>query len=114
MFYIDETYESSIRYDMGKLLEFDEGFRDLINSYFVSEIKNLELEGQYVVVGEEERPDLISYKIYKHTQYWEILMLYNDIIEIEEIINGSIINYPSIDSMETLYFKLKPLQRAKE
>jgi hypothetical protein len=113
MFYFDEAYESDIRYDQGKLLEYDEGFRDLVNSYFVFEIKNLELEGKYVIVGEEERPDLLSYKIYKHTQYWWIILLYNDIIEIDEIKNGLVINYPSIDSLEELYFKLKPLQRAK-
>jgi hypothetical protein len=114
MFFFNENYKSDIRYDQGKLLEFSEGFSDLITSYFISQLKNLSLYGEYVIVGEEGRPDLVSYKIYNHTQYWWILMLYNDMIELSEIRNGIKIKYPSIDSLEGLYFKLKPLQRAKE
>lgn len=110
MFYIDTAYQSNDRLDQGKLLLFQDNWYDNIPSYFMYKIKSLPIAGTLVVTNQIFRPDLISFDIYGDVQYKGWLMIYNDIIKKEDIISGRTIRYPSVASMETVYFTLTALQ----
>lgn len=81
---------------------------DILTSYFIANIKKLPKKGEYTLKGEDGRPDLISKAIYRgDSQYWWILLLYNDILDTCELITGLDIIYPSQDSIEDLFLSLR-------
>lgn len=106
-FFINLDKESSERYDMSKFMLYDVDNHDPLTSNFIRELLNLQPQGQYTVQGEDNRPDLLSYKIYGSTQYWWILLSYNNILEFDNISTGDTISYPSLGDLENLYFGLK-------
>lgn len=110
LFYINLTTDFVKRYDFSKFMNYENDQYDILNSYFITRLKKLAIFGQYVVQAQENRPELVSYTIYEDTQYWWILMLYNDLFNFEEFPAGLIINYPSLASLEELYFSLKSLE----
>lgn len=107
MYFIDDKTEYNLRYDPAKFIEFIDEAYDILNSYLFREINNLPVNGFVEVQGEEGRPDLLSYNIYKSTEYWFILLLYNNKVDVSDIKTGDKIYYPSIDSLNDLYFNLK-------
>ncbi len=111
MYYINLDLDSDARYDMAKFMEYN-GCFDILNSYFIKEVRKLPLFGEYVIQNEEMRPDLISYRIYGNTQYWWILLIYNKLTNHEELVNGVVLKYPSLEDLEDLYFKLKTLENS--
>lgn len=106
MFYINPKYISKDRYDLGKLLDWKEDNFDVLTSYFLEHFKDLPVKGVFTITVEEERPDLISYKIYDTVQYTHLIMLYNDIIDLEELKTGRLLNYFSVSDLESLYYSL--------
>jgi hypothetical protein len=113
-YYINLTDEFPVRYDTGKFLEFNQDVYDLLNSHFSNNIAALPFEGFYIIQGTEARPDLISFEIYGETMYWWILLIYNNIVNFEDLIEGYRVDYPSITDIEELYFTLNSLQREAE
>lgn len=112
MFFLDTSRDYKKRLDMGKFMEYTSSAHDILNSYLVNEIPKLSESGKYTVSVEERRLDLISYNIYGDTQYWWILMLYNSIFEISDVISGVILGFPSLNDLESLFFSLKSLEAA--
>jgi hypothetical protein len=84
-----------------------------MSSYLLKELKKLTPLGVYIVSGTEQRPDLISYTIYKDTQYWWLLMHYNSLLAIEDIIQGMQIKYFKLSDLEKIYFSLNSLAKVK-
>jgi len=112
-FYINLGYDSPVRYDEAKFMEYDTDVYDSLTSYFLDVLRKLPVHGEYVVVDEEGRPDLLSHRIYGSTQYWWILLVYNNLVSPFDVQSGMTIRYPSIDDLEALFFKLAALQRGK-
>lgn len=111
-FFIDLDNESSVRFEKAKFFSYTDN-HDPLTSYLLSELKTLPVAGFFTVAGGEEgRPDSLSFNIYADTQYWWILMAYNDLSNIQEITNGMTIKYPSLSSLEDLYFSLKTQEQA--
>jgi hypothetical protein len=98
---------------MAKFMAHSEYGYDILTSYFIKQIDNLEPFGTYEVVNEEYKPWLVSYRIYGDVQYWWILMMYNKIISHYDVKIGIEINYPSIEDIEDVYFNLKSKQMGK-
>lgn len=104
MYYIDNETQTTDKYDMAKFIEFaDDGVFDCLNSYFLYQIPLLPLIGYYTIRTEENRPDLLSYTLYGDTQYWWIIMHYNNLLKPQDLKSGVIIKYPSLSSIEQLY-----------
>jgi hypothetical protein len=110
-FFIDLNKESESRFELSKFFQWTDNF-DPLNSYLFSELKNVPVDGYFKVQGQDGRPDQISYEIYSDTQYWWVLMIYNDLQTVEEFVSGLDIKYPSISSLEDLYFSLKTNEQA--
>lgn len=110
MFYFNFDYESSERYDAAKYMEATEGTLDILTSYFINEFLDLPSVGVFQISSELYRPDLISYKIYGHVQYWWLLLLYNGLASPWEVTVGKTLAYPSLEKVEDLYFALKAKQ----
>lgn len=111
MFYIDSTIDTPKRYDMSKFIEQTGGIFDTLTSYLVKTLKTLPLFGVYVVNGSEKRPDLMSYHIYKDTQFWWLLMMYNDLLSPNDIVQGMSIRYFNLGDLEKLYLTLNSQAR---
>lgn len=114
LFYINDNIDVEDRYDPIKFYSQTDGVFNMLNSYFIAELKKLPSIGTYTCL--DERPDTVAHKVYGDTQFYWILMLYNDCYDIEDGIfsAGSTINYPSISNIERLMFTLTAKQRALE
>lgn len=112
-FYFKFDVESSERFVMEKFLEEDEDFFDLYNSNMWTSVKDLERYGEFIVTNEAQRIDLISYNIYGTTQYWWMLLEYNDIVDQFSIKTGDIIAFFKLDDLEKKYHSLQKEQHKK-
>ncbi|MFA5071267.1 MAG: hypothetical protein WC511_02740 [Candidatus Pacearchaeota archaeon] len=99
------------RYDLQKFVQMTSNVYDLLDSFFATKVKRLEVFGTTTISGEEHRPDLLSYRLYRDVNFWYILMLYNDYITPLDMKEGDTINYPRIEDLEEVYFQLNALQR---
>jgi len=115
MFYLNTAILPTIaRYDLQKFVDPTNDFVDFLTSYFVIEVSDLPVFGKYQVQGEGGKPELLSASIYNgETQYWWILMAFNGLTDENQIVEGMIINYPSVTALEGIYFKLNALQTGK-
>ena len=109
-FHIDLEKDYKLRFDLGKFLKFENDTFDPLTSSMIEKIKSIQAGGVFKVKSEETRPDQISYIIYGDTQYWWVIMLYNDILDVEDIEVGMILNYPDPDDLDSFYFSLKQLE----
>jgi len=107
MYFFNNKSDSSTKFAIENFVEFKEGTFDPINSEIMDQIKTLKEVGVTIVTTEEMRPDLISFKIYGSTQYWFLLLLYNDIIDFTDLKLGDTIRYFNIVDLEGLFFDLK-------
>lgn len=105
---------SNNRYDMSKFMQFDTDSYNILDSYLCSQVKKLPYSGALAVTTQVNRPDLISYDIYGHTQYWWLLMLYNDYTSPYDLTSGALVKYPNLNSIENLYFTLSTKQKTKD
>ena len=113
MFYIDNEIQVETRFDPMKFMNFNGDNIDSLDSYLVTNIHKLASVGTFTVTNEEQRPDLVSYKIYNDTQYWWILMLYNKILDISEFKAGMELVYPDKANFETLYQNASLLRKTQ-
>ena len=117
MFFIDTSYESSERMDLGKLCPFISNYYDVLPSYMLFKLKSLPIKGVTLVstsnVSEEFRPDLISYRLYGDIKYKCLLMEYNSLISHLDVKIGTEIKYPSLADMDDLYYSLTQLVSQK-
>ena len=104
---------SNERYDMGRFMSYESEGYDIVTSYFVKQVPLLPEGGRYVIIGEEGRPDLLSWNIYGDVQYWWILMIYNGILDLCSLPSGLVIKYPSLNSIEELFLQLRSKEVAK-
>lgn len=112
MFYIDINKQTDKRYAPEKLMRFDKsGVYDILDSHFMTELVKLPMAGTYVVVDDEARPDVIAYRLLGSTEYWWVLMLYNNLIMPSQLVAGSTIKYPAMDKLETMYGRLSAQER---
>ena len=109
-FYVDLSADSDHRYDMRRLIKFDDDAYDESTSFFLHSLRELSSVGTYTIAV-EQRPDIYSRDIYGSTDYWQIILYYNDIVFLGELSVGTRLEYPSLSDMETLYFRLKSLSR---
>ena len=105
-YFINPDVESPVRFDMQRFMEFTDNL-DPLTSSFLEDIRALDPAGFFVIGGEEYRPDVISTKIYGSTQYWWVVMIYNDLTDVNKLISGVSIKYPAQADLEDLYFALK-------
>lgn len=85
---------------------------DWLSSYFIDRVKMIPIFGEIEVQGEGGKPDLLSYHIYGKTQYWWIILVYNNLLNVEDLKEGMLIKYPSTSQLEELYFQLMSQQTA--
>lgn len=111
LFYLDTSINSSERFDMASFMAYTDNY-DPLTSQFLALLNAIPVSGRYSVSFEISRPDLISFSIYGDTQYWWILLMYNNIISVEDISVGDILLFPSLNDLESLYFSLRTKERA--
>ena len=77
-----ENIETEQKWDMIKFLQFNVDNCDPLNSFTYTFIKDLPEEGTRIIRRSTHRPDTLSYILYGSTQYWWLIMLYNNIMEV--------------------------------
>jgi hypothetical protein len=111
LFYLNPNLSSPDRFDPGAFMAYTDNY-DPLTSQFLKLLPTLAVAGKWTVTTEISRPDLIANEVYGDTQYWWILMFFNDIILIEDLVINTVVNYPSLSDLETLYFSLRTQERA--
>jgi len=110
MYYINLNKDAEPRFDLDKFMEFIEGDYDVLSSYFLYALRDLPAQGVIKITERPFRPELIPWKTYNSTAAWEVLMFYNNVFDcIEDLQLGTELSYPSLQSLEQLYFRLKAL-----
>ena len=109
LFFINLDKDFTERYELERFMEYSDNY-DILTSAILIEIRNISPTGRFIVSGQDGRPDLISYEIYKDVQYWWIILLYNELSSISELITGMELKYPSQSDLEQYYFSLKSRQ----
>jgi hypothetical protein len=107
LYSINLDKEFNTRFDLGKFMRFEDDCFDPLTSTMIEEIEALEQEGITKIRVEENRPDLLSYRLYGDTQYWWVIMFYNRIYDWEDVTIGSFIKYPSLSALDLKYFTLR-------
>lgn len=103
-FFLDKDYEYNNRFDLERFLNFTNQYFDILNSPMLDTLKTFTILGQYTIREFPFRPDVLSYNIYKDTQYWPYLLLFNGISNVMDLTLGTIINFFSLSELEkTLY-----------
>lgn len=113
MFYLNNDLNTITRYDFVKFIEFNKDNLDPLTSYFLYELKNIPYTEELTIISEDKRPDLLSYNLYGTTQYWWIIMLYNNILSINDLVPGLRIKKPSLSAIESFYVNASILQKTK-
>lgn len=105
MYYINNDIITTEKFDMIKFMELGEDMvADSLSSYVLYQIPYLPIYGYYTITTQcEKRPDYLSYILYGDTQYWWILMWYNNILSPTDLKAGTKIKYPGIGAIEQLY-----------
>lgn len=114
MYYINEKIESSDRYNFRKFCEFNAGIYDDFSSYFIEQLKKLPISGYYTISTSQFRPDVYSRDIYGSTSFWRVILSYNNIVNLNQLTLGTILVFPDISDMESLYFQLKTLKEVRK
>jgi hypothetical protein len=114
MYYINLSKKTKERYDIARFCSVENNILDVLSSYFLGRLNSLRVTGYYRISIDAKRPDLISYKIYGDVQYWWLVMHFNNILDPNELVVGLTLKYPSLASVEDLYFSLKSLEKANE
>lgn len=98
------------RYDISNFISrtAEGNYFDIVDSEFLNHLKSLKNLRVFVVTSQANRPDLLSEAIYGAGvhQLWWIIMYVNNLRLPTDIKTGMTINYPTIDQLETIYFKL--------
>lgn len=106
-FFLDQQF-SGPSVDMARFLEFDSESFDPLTSYFLLRLPYLESGGTIEVQAQwERRPDLVSYHIYGTTQWWWIILMYNDLTTNEEVKAGDRLDYPTTSAIDTYLISAK-------
>ena len=113
MFFINLSVKSDERFDLAKFLSFEDNRFDPLDSFFLREIPKLTSRGQYAVQNEVQRPDLVSFRFYNTTEYWWIIMTFNDLLSVTELTAGKVLDIPSEDDISRLFFRLRPLDQGQ-
>jgi len=114
MFYIDLNTDYKERYAPSKFMEFSEEGHDILTSFFMLKLDGLKPAGSFTVTTEVGRPDVVSHKLYDSTQYWWMVLAYNNMVHFDELVTGAVLKFPSLSDMESLYFQLKALEAQQE
>lgn len=113
MFYLNNDLDTQTRYDIIKFIEINKDNLDPLTSYFFYQLRNMPYVEELTIISEDKRPDLLSYNLYGTTQYWWILMLYNNILSVNDLVPGIKIKKPSLSTIEAFYVKASTLQKSK-
>jgi len=113
MYYYNDQIDVPKRFDLARFLEYDEDAEcyDILTSYLCNYILDETHDGIFVVSSEEGRPELVSYKIYRDTQYWWILMYYNGLLSYEEVQSDMNLKYLRLPKLESYVLELRSKSR---
>ena len=107
LFFINLDTQPLERFDMGQFQEFNVDNYDPLTSAFFEQLLSVQLRGNFIVQGQEERPDLVSNEIYSNVQLWWILMFINSILEVEDIVQETVFSFTDISDIDDIFFNLK-------
>lgn len=102
--------DTPVRYESSKFFPFSEvGGFDIIRSYFAQQLGFIPEFGDMEIVTNEGRIDLAALDAMGETQYFWLLLMYNGIIDVNELSTGKILKIPDKNKLEELYFRVKSI-----
>lgn len=116
VFTVDSKIKSTVKYDLEKFMRvvFDEndwGMQDPFTSLFMSQIPKLPPKSTTTVGSENEyHPEYISYDTYGSVNYWPLIMIYNGIVTMDELVPTREIKLFSLNDLENLFLRLNGIK----
>lgn len=106
---LDINGKISQRFDAARFFGFRENYYDVASSVFLERIPLLPQVGEYTITDDPYRPDMISHGIYGDTQYWWLLMVYNDEIFLENLTLRRKLRFFSLGDLDELFYEIRRL-----
>jgi hypothetical protein len=101
---LEKSYKD--RFDFGKFLAVENSCHDSLTSFILNKIKTLPVWGEFKVTVEEGRPEFISWKVYGDTQYFWVLLEYNDLVNTTDLKTGMTLKLFRKVDIDELFFQL--------
>ena len=115
MFYLNDQYDTHTRFDLMKFVDINgKDWYDPLTSFFLINLPKLPHVEEYIITYEIGRPDLLADRFYQDTQYWWIVMLYNNILNVNDLQAGVSIRRPAKELIDDLYIQASTLKKATE
>lgn len=93
----DSDYEAKV-YDLGVYVKWENHEYDVLNSEFLKRIPDLPIGGETEITI-SKAPDAISFEKYDtHDLFW-LVMWYNGVHDVEDLVYGKLINFPTFISV---------------
>lgn len=103
-FFMNKEYPYNNRFDLERFMNFTNQYYDILQSPILDILKSFTTIGQYIIREYPFRPDVISYNLYKDSQYWPYVLFFNGINDVMQLKLGLTLNFFSLDDLEkTLY-----------
>lgn len=105
MFTINSSVKTVKKYSIQKYFEWVPSLQihDPTTAAIIPLIRNLNIAGTYEHKHQRGRLDMASWVIYQDTQFWRILMIFNDMKSFWDLETGGSLVYPSLADLERLF-----------
>lgn len=112
LFYIDNSIKSKEKFDLSKFMNYENDDFDPLTSYLMNRFSELPSIGQVKIVGQSQLPDLLSYDYYETEEYWELILLYNQLTSFEDLKENDIVRLFNPSDLENTFLSLRARQQA--
>lgn len=102
------------RFDLARYMTFRDGYFDAASSYLIQNLKTLPLVGYYIITDEPYRPDMIAWDIYGDTQFWWMIMVYNNIIDIRNLPQLTKLTFFSLNDLDRMFAQMVSTQGSQK
>ena len=109
--FFNSDYDYATRIDIGKFISFDDNIPSIVNSWLIAKIKQISDFNYFTVTKESGFSDYVSCNNYNNEHgYWWVIKIFNDILEENEIKEGTVLKIPTMRAINNLLAEIKTKQ----
>jgi hypothetical protein len=112
LFYIDTSLKTQEKFDIAKFMRYENDDYDPLTSYLLNRLSELPTVAIVKVFGQENLPDLLSSDYYDTENFWELLLIYNQLLGFDDLKNDQMVRLFNPSDLEDTYLSLSARQKA--
>lgn len=112
LFYIDTSLKTEEKFDLAKFMNYENDDFDPLTSYLLNRLSELPTVAIVKIFGQENLPDLLSSDYYDTENFWELLLIYNQLLGYDDLKNDQMVRLFNPSDLEDTYLSLSARQKA--